>query len=155
MISEALHVIKGNLIWHYIKAVQKIDYRSIVLVLTGANKVVDQYAVCHLQSFVSRRSAEKVFIWTEDERLLNVARKNCQFPIVKLNASVKMMQLIFDYYCYDKFFSNFVFTYIDKPKDNMMGKLLSKSNVNEEELVCLGLYNLRMVPVENKMMGDE
>ena len=150
MISEALHIIKGNLIWHYIKAVQKIDYRSIVLVLTGENKVVDQYAVRHLQSFASRRSAEKVFIWTEDEQLLNVARKNCQIPIVKLNASAKIMQLIFDYYCYDKFFSNFIFTYINKPKDNMIGKLFSISDVNEEELVCLGLYNLRMIPKEHK-----
>ena len=150
MISEALHVIKGNFIWHYIKAVQKIDYRSIVLVLTGENKAVDRYAVCHLQSFVRRRSADKVFIWTEEEQLLNAARKNCQFPIVKLNASEKMMQLIFDYYCYDKFFSNLVFTYIDKPKDNMIGKLFSVSDVNEEELVCLGLYNLRMVPKEHK-----
>ena len=150
MISEALHVIKGNLIWHYIKAAHKIDYRSIVLVLTGENKAVDQYAVRYLPVFADRRSADKVFIWTEDEHLLNMAGKNCQFPIVKLEASAKMMQLIFDYYCYDKFFSNLVFTYINKPKDNMIGKLFSISDVNEEELVCLGLYNLRMIPKEHK-----
>lgn len=150
MIPEMLHVIKGNFIWHYIKAVHGIGMQSIVLVLTGENKMVDEHAIRHLQTFVARRSADKVYVWTEREELINKAEQSCELPVRRLNASAKKMQLLFDYYCYDKFFPNLIFTYTNRPRDNQIGRLLSISDVNEEEIVCLGLYNLRMVPQEVK-----
>lgn len=148
MLSEALHVIKGNLLWHYIKVIHKMDKHSIVLILAGENKAVDKNAVRYLPVFAGRRYANKVFIWTEDEQLLKEAKKNCQIPVEKLKISARRMRLLFEYYCFDRFYFNLIFTYINQPKDNMIGKLFSKSDINEEEIVCLGLYNLRRVPAE-------
>ena len=39
-----------------------------------------------------------------------------------------------------------VFTYTTSPKDNQLGRVLKETQVNEEEAVCLGLYQLRKVP---------
>lgn len=145
-----MHVLRGNLIWHYIKATHGISRQSIVLILTGENKMVDEYAIRHLQTFAARRSADKIYVWTEKEELIKKAEQNCKLPVRRLGVSAKGMQLLFDYYSFDKFFTNLIFTYINRPRDNQIGKLFSISDVNEEELVCLGLYNLRMVPQETK-----
>lgn len=150
MISEMLHVIRGNFIWHHIKAVHGIGKQSVVLVLTGENRMVDEYAIRHLQTFAARRSADKVYVWAEREELIKKAEQSCELPVRRLKASAKRMQLLFDYYCFDKFFPNLIFTYINRPGDNRIGRLLYISDVNEEEIVCLGLYNLRMVPQEIK-----
>ena len=150
MIPEMLHVIRGNFIWHYIKAVHGISKQSIVLVLTGENRMVDEYAIHHLQTFAARRSADKVFVWTREEELIKKAVETCECPVRRLNMSDMKLQILFDYYCFDKFFPNLVFTYTNRPRDNQIGRLLSISDVNEEEIVCLGLYNLRMVPQKEK-----
>lgn len=150
MIFKMVHVLKGNLIWHYLKVVNNINYHSIIIVLTGENSMVDRYAIQYLEAFVNRRSADKVFIWTKDGMLVERLKKKYTFQIKKLNASEKMLKAVFDYYCYDNFFANLVFTYINAPEDNQIGKLLLKSDVNEEDIVCLGLYNLRMVPTGTK-----
>ena len=150
MIPEMLHVIRGNFIWHYIKAVHGIGRQSIVLVLTGENRTVDEYAIRHLQTFAARRSADKVFVWTVEEELYIKAVETCECPVRRLHVSADRIQILFDYYCFDKFFPNLIFTYTNRPRDNRIGRLLSISDVNEEEIVCLGLYNLRMVPQEMK-----
>ena len=45
----------------------------------------------------------------------------------------------------DGFFDNIVFTYAFRPQDNLLGKVLKETQVNEEDAVCLGLYHLRAV----------
>ena len=56
------------------------------------------------------------------------------------------MEKLYDYYSFMKFFDNIVFTYVDKPEDNLLGTYLEKTDVNEEDAACLALFHLRSVP---------
>lgn len=60
--------------------------------------------------------------------------------------SKKRLELLYDYYCFEKFFDNIVFTYTAKPAENMLGRVLTETDVNETDAVFLALYHLRNVP---------
>lgn len=53
---------------------------------------------------------------------------------------LKMVSLIY------KFYENIVFTYDNRPEDNLLGDLLEEGLIDEKEAVCLGLFGLRKVP---------
>lgn len=150
MFKETLHVLKGNFLWHYLKARHGIGERSALLILTGENEKVDSYAVQYLQAYVQRCKADRVYVWTGQGGLFEKARKACSIPVRRFHMTEKQLRLLFDYYCFYRFFPNPVFTYINQPKDNQLGKLLLRGGADEEDIVCLGLYNLRIVPGKNK-----
>ena len=150
MFRETLHVLKGNFLWHYLKARHGIGERSALLILTGENENVDSYAVQYLQAYVQRCKADRVYIWTKKSSLFEEAQRTCRIPVRRFHMTENQLQLLFDYYCFYRFFPNSVFTYINQPKDNQLGKLLLLRGADEEDIVCLGFYNLRIVPGKNK-----
>ena len=62
-----------------------------------------------------------------------------------------ILKALYDYYSFDKFFDNIVFTYKTFPKYNLLGKVLNETSINEQDAVCLALYHLREVPEIKKM----
>ena len=41
---------------------------------------------------------------------------------------------------------NVVFTFVKTNKDNLLEHFINKTDINEEDVVCLALYNLREIP---------
>ncbi len=147
MIKQICHIIHGYLIWLRYKMRFKLDQHTVLLVLTGEDRRLDAYALLHLEDHVRRKIADKAVILTVDSATWEQAsRSTFPFATEVHRVSEGEIPLLFDYYCFEEYFDNVVFTYIDKPRDNLLGRLLRETDIDEEEAVCLGCYCLRSVP---------
>lgn len=147
MFKEAVQMFYGALSWEIMRIRFRISYKKVILVLVNENRELDYYAMIHLKDYMQRKCA--------NEALILYADKNVHHMICNIKAGVhkkvypyseKKLRRIYRYYSFYKFFDNIVFTYITSPKDNQLGRVLNETQINEEEAVCLGLYQLRTVP---------
>ena len=147
MLKKVLHILRGKRYWNWLRLRYAITYKKVVLVLTGDNEKLDYYCLKYLEDFIRRKYANSAIIISPDEKVLkNVAKMKFSFPIELCLMDKMKMTLLYDFYSYMKFFDNIVFTYTSIPKDNLLGKILAETNVNEEDAACLALYHLRIVP---------
>jgi hypothetical protein len=123
-----------------------------VLVLNHENETLDKKAVEYLDYFMDRKTAKKALILYSDPDTRAWLKK------VKLSDHkvVKYMEkqradLLYDYYSFDKFFDNIVFTWTSKPAENLLGRVLAETDVNETDAVCLALYHLRSIPGQGEI----
>ena len=129
-----------------------IYYPTVVIVLTGDNEKLDEYALLYLEDFMKRKSAEKAFIiCTDDRKKRFLEQKDRQRILEGQNVSIKILsqkklEMFYDFYSVYKCYDNLVFTYISQPKENMLERVLKETDVNEEDAVCLALYHLRCIP---------
>lgn len=144
MLGQILH---GWLFWKIIKTRFQIDYRKVVIVLSGENAEVDRQAIIHLSDFMERKHVDKAIIFCNEqakEKIKIIFEENSSILVETLGNDE--MVLLYSFYSFIKFFDNIVFTNTDTPSDNMLGRYLDKTQVNEEDAVCLALYHLRQVP---------
>lgn len=147
MYREILHTLHGYFAWTSLRIRYRINYDKIVLVLSDENKKIDYYALVHLGDFLDRKFAKEAIVLTSSIQIKGLVNQmNYKFPVRVCNYSKNKIDILFDYFSYDKFFDNIVFTHVDHPKDNLLGQVLRDTEINEEEGVCLGLYHLRTVP---------
>lgn len=138
---------KGWLLWHKIKKKEHIDYRTVVLVLSDSNRKIDDYSILHLNNFMKRKYAENAIVLCRKKQIKNVCNLTKDKDNVRvISISESKMESLYFFYCFMKFFDNIVFTYTDKPADNMLGRYLRETDINEEEAVCLALYHFRYIP---------
>lgn len=149
MVRQSIEVIKGYFIWSLLKWKEHLDYKKVVLALTGENESVDDYALRYLDYVMERKSAEQALILVSDE---NTAKKvllyDYRHEVKTKIVSVKKMELIYKWHCLDRFYKNLIFTYVRTNKDNLLERFLNETEINEEDVVCLALYNLRKIPVK-------
>ena len=147
MKSQLVRLLQGYLLWKFLIVKHGIDYRKVVLVMSEENAEVDRQAIINLQIFMERKHAKSAIVFCR-----NQAKEEAEQMIGKSRpVSVEVltdgeMAKLYSFYCFNKFFDNIVFTNTDTPKDNMLGKYLKETNVNEKEAVCLALYHLRCIP---------
>ncbi len=135
------------LLWRKLKIKYRIDYIKVVLVLTGENKKLDQACLSHLDDFVKRKYAESVIIFYPAECYKDGdIRVESGYKVKLCPLSRAVIDRLYSFYCFMKFFDNIVFTYVDEPSDNQLGRYLRETEVNEEDAACLALYHLRYVP---------
>ena len=147
MYKKIYHILCAKSYWDYLKIRYAITYKKVVLVLTGDNKKLDFYCLKHLDKFLNRKCAKSAIIFFNDLEILEkIRKKKFNYPIKMYQIDAKKMHFIYDFYSYMKFFDNIVFTYINTPKDNLLGKILLETDINEEEAACLALYHLRNIP---------
>lgn len=149
MIRQIFHVIQGYMIWQKYRLRFRLGQKKVLLVLAGENRSVDEYALIHLEDYVKRKIADQAVILASDDRLLEQARAAApgfSFRTEIFRVGQRELLQMYDYYCFEEYFDNVVFTYTDRPKDNLLGKLLKETNIDEEEAVCLGCYCLREIP---------
>lgn len=147
MFRETVQMVYGALSWKVMRIKFRVNYKKVILVLVNENKELDYYAMIHLKDYMQRKYANEALILYADKTVYHMIRniktgvnkKVYQYP-------EKKIRRIYRYYSFFKFFDNIVFTYTSSPKDNQLGKILKETQVNEEEAVCLGLYQLRTVP---------
>lgn len=148
---RVLRMIYAWLCWNIFSVIHKITYKTVVLVLTGENVLLDHYCIRYLDNFAQRKYAErKIVIYLE-----NVTdpkyKKDVQFlkndsRIKTIKMSHQWIELFYDLYSFYKFFDNIVFTFTSRPKENLLHRILAETNVDEEDAACLALYHLRCVP---------
>ena len=152
MLREIVAVCQGIGIWQELRFRVFVDEKTVVLVLTENNRKLDWYALVHLKDFMDRKYAKKAII------LFHSKMAYQQIMSAGLPGSVRLcywdekkIWKIYIYYSFYRFSDKLVFTYTNIPKDNPLGKLLRETRIQEEEVVCLGLYRLRTVPCLEKM----
>lgn len=138
-------VIKGWFLWNKLKRKYSIDYKKVVLVLSGQNELLDKKCMDHLPDFKRRRFAEKAIVIRSFERASEQTMTDSE-DLSDMIMTCAEMELLFGLYCFYKFFDNIVFTYTCTPADNQLQKFLDETEVNETDAVCLALYHLREVP---------
>lgn len=140
-------MIHGYLFWRFFSLIHGITYRSVVLVLVNDNYELDRCAVEYLHLFMDRKKAKNgLILWTDSQTKVMLDEGNLPDGMAVRHIEESKLKLLYDFYCFDKFFDNIVFTYTDLPKDNLLGRYLSETDIDEKDAVCLALYHLRYVP---------
>lgn len=153
MFKETVHVLHGAFLWKMLRLKLRIDYKTVVLVLVNENRKLDYYALAHLGDYMARKHAKSaVVLFYENETGRLAEEVLAKYEITGKNVRLcrcarKTVETVHDYYSFHNFFDSIAFTYTSQPGDNMLGRLLEETQVNEEDAVCLGLYHLRMVLV--------
>ncbi len=141
------HILEGWLFWQRVKIKYGINYSKALIVLSDENHELDKQVLLHLSDFAERKHVDCTVVLCDEscvsEWILLLSGNNkVQIHIM----SKDDMEKLYDYYCFIKFFENIVFTYTDKPEDNLLGTYLRETDVNEEDAACLALYHLRSIP---------
>lgn len=135
--------IKNNLyyrLWKKIIKKYNITDNCVVLALADENEKVDDVAIKRLPDYRNKRYAESMFVIipTNYGRIIEIDGTIIKLPWNKIRNLYKL-------YCFTNYFDNLVFTFVNTPKDNNLGQYLKKSDVTEEDIVCLALYRLGKV----------
>jgi len=147
--KEILRVFLGWFYWKWLCIIHKISYKSVVLVLSNENINIDKYAIEYFDMYAKRKSVhEKKMIWVyKDPKTIANRMSFDDIELIKIKE--EKLNLLYDYYCFDKFFDNIVFTYTSKPAENMLQRVLDETEVTEKEAVFLALFHLRQIPEED------
>ena len=157
MFRAAARILGGAVRWGILRMRLGIHEKTVVLFLTNDNLRLDYYATVHLKDFMKRKYADRAVFFLDDvfckslpggpcflRTLDRMAKTSKQVTLCRYPASE--IERVYGYYAFYKFSDRVVFTYTDRPKDNLLGRALRETKVNEEDAVCLGLYHLRQVP---------
>ena len=150
MINIWMKLIRGNLIWKYLCKRYNIGDTTVVLFLAGENSKVDEYAVKYLDLVMERKGCNKAVIFVENEELIGFTKDRLTPFIhadVRMIANTQIMP-VYNWYRVVRFNKNFFFTFTDKTKDNLLGKFIRETEINERDAVCLAIYNFRKVVEE-------
>lgn len=139
--------IKEWMFWHYFKVKNHINYQKVVVVLSDENRELDQIVLSRLNEYMKRKHAKNAIVFCVKDnydRYTKIFDSNAyvSFRIVTKNT----IDMLYSFYCFEKFFDNIVFTHVDSPSDNMLGRVLRETDVNEDDAACLALFHLRCIP---------
>lgn len=150
-------VLMESLRWIRFRMKYRVGYDKVVIALSGENRKLDYYTMVYLENYVKRKFASgAVILFNDRETKKMIDSFVFSFPVEIVFCPPDKMKRLYDYYSFEKFFDNIVFTYVSKPKDNLLGRLLKETEVNEQDAVCLGLYHLRkVVELEEKYMRSQ
>lgn len=144
--KPGVRIMKGVIYWYQLKLLLWITYKKSVLVLTGESEELDDCCILHLGDFMKRKHVNSSIIIYSSDREFHINWEDGMERIRKYRISEGQMRLLYDAYCFYKFFDNIVFTYTDVPEDNLLGRYLRETEVDAEDAACLALYHLRCVP---------
>ncbi|HBA50114.1 MAG TPA: hypothetical protein DCZ91_20440 [Lachnospiraceae bacterium] len=159
MFKATVNVLYGAFLWRMLWLKLRIDYKTAVLILVNENRKLDYYAMAHLGDYMSRKHAESAVVLFCENETYRIAKSvlekygDAGKKLRLYRCGRKTVEAVYDYYSFHIFFDNVAFTYTSRPGDNLLGRVLEETQVNEEDAVCLGLYHLRKVPV-NSLSDD-
>lgn len=141
------HILGGWLFWQRIRIKYAVNYSKALIVLSDENHELDRQVLLHLSDFTERKHVACAVVLCIEKCVSEWTRFMSGNNRVHIDSMSKVdMEKLYDYYSFMKFFDNIVFTYVDKPEDNLLGTYLRETDVSEEDAACLALYHLRSVP---------
>lgn len=142
----------GAFLWQVLRFRFGIGYKKVVLVPVNENRKLDYYALAHLKDFMDRKCVDRaVVLFCENETRCLAQEVLAEYAGLEQKVRLhrcarKTIEKAYEYYAFHKFFDNIAFTYVSRPGENLLGRLLEETQVDEEDAACLGLYHLRTVP---------
>lgn len=150
MLNIWLKLLKGNLIWRYLCLKNHISSTTAILFLTGENSQIDEYALKYLDCVMDRKRCDEAVIFVEAEDIFQFANLHLHTnKVVKIKKiSPDYVTAIYNWYRVVRFNKNMFFTYTDRTKDNLLGRFMRETDINEKDAVCLAIYNFRSIMEE-------
>ncbi len=147
MIRIWMKLAKGNFIWKYLRVRYHIDATTVVLFLSEDNSKINEYAIKYLDDVMGRKGCKKAVIFTESEELAQLAteRVSTKKAVRVAKLDVDTIMCVYDWYRVIRFNRNVFFTFTDRTKDNLLGRFLRETDIDENDAVCLAIYNFRYV----------
>lgn len=150
MINVWMKLVKGDLLWKYLRLRYAINDTTVVLFLAGENPKIDEYALKYLGLVMERKGCNRVVIFVENEELFSFAKGKLNSST---NADVRkittaQIMAVYNWYRVVRFNKNLFFTFTDRTKDNLLGKFMRETEINEKDAVCLAIFNFRKVVEE-------
>lgn len=146
MFRRLLRVLHGGIACLIFWLINGISYNKAVLVLADDNAELDRCAIRQLDKYIERKFATKVvIIWHSSRTLAMLEKEKLPAGTKVKHLPLKKINLLYDFYCYHRFFENIVFTFTSSPEVNLLSRVLTETDITENEAVCLALYHLRMV----------
>lgn len=147
MLKQSLMIIKGYIIWLQFRVKEHLDDKKFVLIVTEENEKVDQYALKYLDYVMERKYAkEALIVVSNPESAKKVSRYHYKHQIKIKIMPFQKIKLFYRWYCLDGRRKNVVFTFVKTNKDNLLERFINETDINEEDVICLALYNLRKIP---------
>ena len=115
------HILGGWLFWQRIRLKYAINYNKALIVLSDENYELDRQVLLHLPDFTERKHVDRTIVLCDESRVSEWTSFLTGDNTVQIHTMSKAdMEKLYDYYCFMKFFDNVVFTYTDKPADNLL-----------------------------------
>lgn len=134
----------GWLLWQKLKIKFRINYDKVVIVLSGENEKLDRQVMEYLPDFMERKRVTSAVILCRRKDEWEGFAERTGYIISEIFE--EEMVILYSFYSFIKFYDNIVFTNTDKPEDNMLGRYIRETDINEVDAACLALYHLRHIP---------
>ena len=134
------------------KLINKFDIKKkqiYVLLFPERDQELNEQALIHINDLITNRIAEGVIILSVDGVIDKETDTYSDKIIDVINYSEKKAEYLMKYYTLYRFSEKFIIVSLTRPEGNMAYKAIGINGVNIEDIVCLGLYKLRHVPVIN------
>ena len=133
-------------LWKKLKKRYRIYYPKVAIVLSGESRTLDKACITHLPLYIKRKYASgAVVFYPEDSYKETDFDLGTIYEVSYVPLKKEMINDLYSFYCFMKFYDNIVFTYTDTPDDNMLKRYLEETDITENDAVCLALYHLRYV----------
>lgn len=136
---------KGSIQWKCLRHKYGIGKDGIIVFLIEKDDEMNQYAFQYADDLMQLKHQEQIFMITPHESVF------AQIPdgngsIKKIKISSGQCEGIKKYYQLVRFSGSAYFISSVWPESNWAEHILGKHDVDKEDLVCLGIYALRILP---------
>lgn len=144
LVTDIIKILFMKMEWDVFRILNHISDEEGILVLSGENAKIDEISVARFGEYLKKKYLSKGVILVNrfERNMINHIKKNTALHIRIISLSPIRLKHFYKLHCVKPFVGNIAFTYINTPKDNKLGKYLEKSELDENELVCLALFRL-------------
>lgn len=130
--------------WDIFKLSKHISNEDGILVLSGENTKIDEISIARFNEYLDKKYLSKgvVLVSRREQSRIAPIKKNIASHIQIIYLPPNKLKRFYELHCVKPFAAHIAFTFIHTPKDNMLGKYLEKSELDENDLVCLALFRL-------------
>lgn len=145
---------KGKRIWRHLIRKYNIGNKDIVVFLIEEDDELNYYACLYLPDILLRKSSNKAYIVSPYASNLEGLENVQLHGGTKIEVGIEEARQIMKYYQLVKFSNYVYFISLTWPPSNLVYRLLGKHGVNKEDIVCLGIYSLRIKPYRDKCYDE-
>lgn len=136
---------KGSIQWKGLRRKYGIGKDGIIVFLIEQDDELNQYAFEYAGDLMQLKHQSSVFMITPHEDVFDQV-PDLDGSVIKIKISSGQCECIKKYYQLVRFSGSVYFISAVWPESNWAEHILGKHGVDKEDLVCLGIYALRILP---------
>lgn len=136
---------KGSIQWKGLRHKYRIGKDSVIVFLIEQDAEMNQYAFKYADDLMQLKHQNSMFMITPHTDVF-VQIPDLNDAVIKIKISSGQCECIKKYYQLVRFSESLYFISTVWPESNWAEHILGKHGVDKEDLVCLGIYALRILP---------